>query len=291
MNTKNPLEIVGITQEDNRRWWEENPMTYQGWDGGRQIEYSEDDPRFYRTIDSIFFAAAKHFSTSAESPKPFSRLINFDCVAGKRVLEIGCGQGSHAELLARAGAHYTGIDITETAVRRTRRRFQLSGLNGQILQLDAEKMAFAADSFDFVWSWGVIHHSYNTQNIVDEIYRVLVPGGRAQVMVYHKNSLRYYVRGGIRDGLFKGKLLRMSLYEINKRFTDGAIAHHYSRDEAKRMFGRFSQVEAAVMDGEQEAYIPILGKVARKAMPRLMRRIDAALQKRWGWFLYIEATK
>ena len=45
------------------------------------------------------------------------------------------------------------------------------------------------------------------------------------------------------------------------------------------------------MDGEKEAYIPILGKYARKVIPNVMRKIDAGLQKRWGWFLFIEATK
>lgn len=290
MSKKNPLEIVGTTQEDNRQWWEENPMTYSGW-GETTTEFSEDDLQSYRQIDSTFFSAAKHFSHPGENQKPFSHLIDFESMNGKRVLEIGCGQGSHAELIARAGGQYTGIDITEMAVRRTCKRFQLNNLSGRIIQMDAEKMAFADKSFDFVWSWGVIHHSRNTKAIVDEIYRVLVPGGVAQIMVYHKNSLRYFVQGGLRDGVLKGKLLTMSLYEVNKRFTDGAIAHHYTRYEAKQMFARFGQVETSVMDGEKEAYIPILGKYARKAFPKVMRKIDAGLQKRWGWFLFIEVTK
>ncbi len=290
MRAKNPLEIVGTTQEDNRKWWEENPMTYSKW-GEPPIDFSEDDVRFYREIDSVFFSASNHFSRTDENNLPFSRFIDFEELKGKRVLEIGCGQGSHAELIARAGAQYTGIDITETAVRRTRKRFELNGLAGQIMQMDAEKMAFPDASFDFVWSWGVIHHSHNTKAIVEQICRILLPQGVAKIMVYHKHSLRYYVQGGLKEGLMKGKLLKMSLYEINKRFTDGAIARHYTSREARRMFDRFSRVETSVMDGEKEAYIPILRKYARKIMPGMMRRVDAGLQKRWGWFLFIVATK
>jgi ubiquinone/menaquinone biosynthesis C-methylase UbiE len=290
MSTKNPLEIVGTTQEDNRKWWEENPMTYSEW-GEPLIEFSEDDIRFYRKIDSVFFDASDHFSHADGNNLPFSRFIEFEALKGKRVLEIGCGQGSHAELISRAGAQYTGIDITETAVRRTRKRFELNGLTGQIIQMDAEKMAFPDSSFDFVWSWGVIHHSQNTKAIVEHIRRVLVPQGITKIMVYHKNSLRYYVQGGLKEGLMKGKLLRMSLYEINKRFTDGAIARHYTSREARRMFDRFDRVDTSVIDGEKEAYIPILGKYARKVMPGVMRRVDAMLQSRWGWFLFIAAKK
>jgi ubiquinone/menaquinone biosynthesis C-methylase UbiE len=287
---KNPLKIVGTTQEDNRKWWEENPMTYSGW-GETSEEFSEDDPQFYRKIDDIFFTAAKHFAHPGENQKPFSRLIDFESLKGKRVLEIGCGQGSHAELLSRAGSQYTGIDITNKAVRRTRKRFQLGNLSGQIMQMDAEKLSFPDETYNFVWSWGVIHHSQNTQAIVDEIYRVLIPGGVAQIMVYHKNSLRYRVRGGLVEGLLKGKLLRMSLYEINKRFTDGAIAHHYTKREARRMFARFHRVETSVMDEGKEADIPFFGKYLRKAIPKAMNKIDAWLQARWGWFLFIEVTK
>lgn len=288
---RNPLEVVGESQEDNRQWWEAHPMTYEGWEGDRRLAYSEDDPRFYREIDSTFFAGARHFSVAHGDDKPFSSLIDFPHMKGRRVLEIGCGQGSHAELFARAGAQYTGVDITTVAVRRTLKRFRLNGLTGSILQMDAERTPFPDESFDYVWSWGVIHHSHDPQAIVNEIHRVLVPGGRVHLMVYHKNSLRYYLRGGVREGLLRGKLLRMSLYEVNMRFTDGAIAHHYTRAGASRMFERFSQVHTSVLDGETEAYIPLIGASARRLTPRFMKRLDASLQRRFGWFLCIDATK
>jgi len=91
---------------------------------------------------------------------------------------VGVGCGSHAQLLAppRAGS-YTGIDLTDYAVECTRRRFWAIGLDGRIQQMDAENMEFPDASFDFVWSWGVIHHSSDTRKALAEITRVLRPGG------------------------------------------------------------------------------------------------------------------
>lgn len=287
----NPLQKTGKTQSDNKDWWENYPMTYEAWDGTCKINFTEDDIEFYSQIDKRFFKSAKHFAHPMSGQLPFSALIDFTSLKGKRVLEIGCGMGSHAELFARAGAKVAAIDITETAVRRTTKRFALNQLYGVVLQMDASRMAFPDQSFDYVWSWGVIHHAEDAEAVVREIHRVLVPGGNAQIMVYHKNSLRYYVYGGLREGIVYGKLLHMSLYEVNKSFTDGAIARHYSKKDVYKMFDRFSSVKTRVFDGGQEAYLPIIGKLLRRTLSAPLKEIDAWLLNRFGWFLFIEATK
>ena len=69
MDRKNPLEIVGTTQEDNRKWWEENPMTYLNW-GDTPTEFSEDDLQFYRKIDSIFLRHRNIFHTLVRIRNP-----------------------------------------------------------------------------------------------------------------------------------------------------------------------------------------------------------------------------
>lgn len=157
--------------------------------------------------------------------------------------------------------------------------------------MDAADMAFPAESFEHIWSWGVIHHAASTDAIVSEIYRVLAPGGIAHIMVYHKNSLRYYLYGGFHEGILRGKLFKESLCEINESFTDGAIARHFTRTEIKRMFRDFISVECRVFDGEVEAYLPFVGRPLRRIAPSLMKKIDALLLSRFGWFLFVEATK
>ncbi|MDP4013830.1 MAG: class I SAM-dependent methyltransferase [Candidatus Nanopelagicales bacterium] len=284
-----PLTITGSTQADNQAWWERHPMTYEDW--GSSNEFDENDPASYKRVDEIFFERSRHFAHPGPGQSPFGALIDQEDVEGKRVLEIGCGMGSHAELLARGGAQLTAVDLTETAVRRTSKRLRLSGLDGTVLQVDASTLPFPDCSFDVVWSWGVIHHSVDPAAIVTEIYRVLEPGGRAKLMVYHRRSLRYFVRGGLQEGILRRRLRRESLHDINMSFTDGAIAHHYTRREARDMFGKFRDVRTAVYDGEEAAYLPGVGKRLRRIAPRQMMRVDEWLQKRCGWFLFIDATK
>ena len=104
------------------------------------------------------------------------------------MLEIGCGAGLVSSHIASSGANFSGVDITKKAIEITRRRFDLMDLKGNILQMDAEKLAFENESFDYVVSWGGIHHSGNMEAIISEVYRVLRPGGRAMLMVYNRNS-------------------------------------------------------------------------------------------------------
>ena len=93
--------------------------------------------------------------------------------------------------------------------------------------MDAEKLAFPDGSFDFVWSWGVIHHSSNTERILKEIWRVLRPGGEAIIMVYHRGWWNYYFTELVR-GIVSGELLKTSsLHTSAQLHTDGALARYY----------------------------------------------------------------
>ncbi len=207
------------------------------------------------------------------------------------MLEIGCGMGGHAALLARAAGDMTAIDLTQRAVDATNRRFKLFGIsNARAMQVDAERMPFEDNSFDFVWSWGVIHHSSNTDAIVAEIHRVLRPGGRAVIMIYNKNSTRYYVHG-LYHGIFKLKFLKMpSLYAVNMSFTDGFIARHYTHRTARQLFHRFKNVSTRVMDSGVPSVVFGWGRLSR-LMPAVLGPVNRFINSHWGWFLVITAEK
>jgi ubiquinone/menaquinone biosynthesis C-methylase UbiE len=113
---------------------------------------------------------------------------------GKKVLEIGCGNGADGVMFAQAGAEYTGVDLTEAAVEATRIHFQVMGLKGTFQIENAERLSFPDESFDFVYSHGVLHHTPHPENAFSELRRVLKPGGKAVLMLYHKHSFNYYVR-------------------------------------------------------------------------------------------------
>jgi ubiquinone/menaquinone biosynthesis C-methylase UbiE len=121
-------------------------------------------------------------------------LVPFDEARGQRVLEIGCGNGADGVKFAEHGAFYTGIDLTETAISATKRHFEILGLKGVFQIENAEALSFEDNSFDMVYSYGVLHHTPNPAKAIQEVHRVLKPGGRAIIMLYHKYSFNYYVR-------------------------------------------------------------------------------------------------
>ena len=93
-------------------------------------------------------------------------------------------------------------------------------------------MDFPDASFDFIWTWGVIHHSANTGRILSEMHRVLRPGGRAIVMVYHRSFFYYYIFNALFRGVFAGGFLKCrSIHELVQNHIDGALARFYKRSE------------------------------------------------------------
>src|SRR4030095_3402430 len=84
---------------------------------------------------------------------------DFKSASGLKVLEVGCGLGTDGAQFARAGADYTGIDLTEASIELARKRFELSGLKGDFRVADAEKLEFDDRTFDLVYSHGVLHHT------------------------------------------------------------------------------------------------------------------------------------
>lgn len=197
------------------------------WNDALAVE--EFSTEFYRLIDQRFFDDAARYTPPRE--RPFDRLIPFQQLGTWDVLEVGVGSGSHAQLLAPHCRSYTGIDLTNYAVTSTARRLRLFAIPGRVLRMDAEQMAFADASFDFVWTWGVIHHSADTANALREIYRVLRPGGLAVVMVYHRSWLYTYLYAALLHGIVRGGLFRHSLHELLQLNTDGAIARFYRPQE------------------------------------------------------------
>lgn len=121
-------------------------------------------------------------------------LVPFSDANGKKVLEIGTGNGAEGVMFASNGADYTGVDLTEAALEATRKHFAVMGLSGTFQTENAERLSFPDETFDWVFSHGVLHHTPNTQAAIDQAYRVLRPGGRAIIMLYHKHSFNYFVR-------------------------------------------------------------------------------------------------
>ena len=133
------------------------------------------------------------------------RVMGFGKFRGARLLEIGCGMGTDLLQFARGGARCTGVDLTPRSVEITRHRFRLYGMDGAFMIADGERLPFASESFDVVYSNGVLHQTPDTADAIREVHRVLRPGGVARVMLYHRNSLYYWFEYVLRRGLLGGE--------------------------------------------------------------------------------------
>ena len=271
-------------QEGNRHWWTRNTMSYDWKDGIALEKYSLP---WFEEIDSRFIKAARLFATDKT---PFDKIIPFADIAGKKVLEIGCGMGLHTELMARAGAEVTAVDISPTSVEVTQKRLALKSLSADIRQGDAEKLPFADDTFDFVWSWGVIHHSARTSRIVREIARALKPEGACRIMVYNRAGV-FVPLVFVKDYLLKAKFRHQNFEETLYRATDGFSARFYIPEQFADMFYAFFNDVAVEIMGQESDAVPLPGGLRRLALKLASEKYLARQQAKWGSFIFLTASK
>ena len=274
-------------QQSNVNWWENNPMTYD-WENTMKLPAGSRE--WYDEIDRRFLSAS-YFAKGSDGA-PFGRFMKPDFLKGKDVLEIGCGMGTHASMLARTGARLTAVDLTERAIEVTRRRFDVFGLQGDILRADAEKLPFADASFDQVWSWGVIHHSSRFEACLAEIGRVLRPGGRLMLMVYYRPSIVYYLNNGLIRGVLMGQLLRKSLQQIYVDSGDGFYARVFNKPELRgHLDGNFRDINLNVIGLKAELF-PIPRTKFKIALENMTPDwLASAVLGLWGSMIVAEATR
>ena len=112
--------------------------------------------------------------------------MSISALAGKRILDAGCGGGRYAKVCGEAGATVFGADHT----RAVDKAAQLCGHlpNVQFVQADLKQLPFEPASFDFVFSIGVMHHDAHTRSVFDAVAKMVKPGGRYSVWLYRRNQ-------------------------------------------------------------------------------------------------------
>lgn len=216
------------------------------------------------------------------SASPFIREgFNFSDLMGKRVLDLGCGDGVLSCLFAKHGAITTAIDITTNGIKLTARNARLQGVALDVVNCDAEKMAFADNSFDYVFSWGVIHHTRSTEDAAKEIFRVLKSKRRGLVMVYHRSSFIYYLKG-LWLLLAHGKIFHGdTLKTVQRYYVDGFYHRHFTKSELRKCLDDAGLETHNIFSTQQE----------EKIFPFLPRPLDNFLKFQFGWYLVAEFIK
>ncbi|MEZ4860953.1 MAG: class I SAM-dependent methyltransferase [Caldilineaceae bacterium] len=215
--------------------------------------------------------------------------------ANRDVLEIGVGMGAdHVEWARNEPRSLTGVDLTQRAVEHTRQRLATYGLTSDVRIGDAEKLPFADNSFDIVYSWGVLHHSPDTPQAIREVYRVLRQGGTARIMIYHKYSFTGYMLW-LRYALLTGRPTK-SLNQVYWTHMESPGTKAYSIQQAQQMLTDFTTVNVRsllsfsdlLQGAVGQRHQGLLLKLAKRLWPRPLIRM---LFKNHGLMLLIEARK
>lgn len=290
---------IGI--ESVRDFWDANPCQSDLSSQSERKRYFEEITR------NRFFKREWHVPLIAR----------FDKFKNKDVLEIGCGIGTDGFEFAKKGANYIGVDLSINSINLAKERFELFQVKGSFIVVNAEEaLPFPDNTFDHVYSFGVIHHSPNPEAIVSEMYRVLKPNGTFTVMLYNRSSINYYIEIMFLRKIFRWLLIpkfmprllakvagfdewklqghrniiikkrKLSKQEWISMNTDGPycpLSRVYSKREAGELFNKFENIKQEVWEFNTDHW-PLLGKLIPSRVARLIGR-------KWGWHRIIYGSK
>jgi ubiquinone/menaquinone biosynthesis C-methylase UbiE len=176
---------------------------------------------------------------------------------GKHLLEIGCGMGYDSLEFLKRGVRVTAIDLTENAVTIAAQHFAVEGVKPEAVQVgNALDLPFPDATFDAVWSNGVLHATGDTQRAINEVWRVLKPGGRAIISHFYRRPSWMWT------------LHRLGREPIEAHTEDPPVNVFYTDAEVLTMFKRFKVLEAV--------------HEHHRALPVAKRGVKAQLY-RWGF--------
>jgi ubiquinone/menaquinone biosynthesis C-methylase UbiE len=275
----NPPEVVrdrvstgDAYKEEVQNQWNENPVGTQ---------YAKTTTRYslewFREIEAHRYGVYAPW---------MHEVMEFDKHANEDVLEIGAGVGTDLAQFAKHGARVTDLDLSAGHLEHAKLNFSLRGLPGRFVHHDAEALPFDDNSFDVVYSNGVLHHTPHTHRVVDEIHRVLRPGGKAIIMMYATYSLHYWWFLVYKLGLEKAMLQNWSIGEIMSRRVEMTqndarpLVKVYSAQRLKRMFAKFE---------DRRVY---KRQLMKDELPESLRWLPLGAAGRWmGWNVIIKARK
>jgi SAM-dependent methyltransferase len=226
-----------------------------------------------------------------EEYAPWMRdFFHFDQYGGKKVLEVGYGQGTDLCQFAKGGAECYGVDITDRHFELASRNFQLRNLHAELFIEDASKLHFADNTFDVVYSFGVLHHTPDTVRCISEVYRVLKPGGEFLLSLYHRHSAFHLFFVLMANGIAHRQLNKLGYQGLLATVETGADGENvkplvklYTPRELRVILSDFQDVSIAVKHLQREHFSKL-----RYLLPGFLMR---SLEPRLGWYVIAKARK
>lgn len=283
-----------MTKREIADWWSNNPMTYgmtHGKTGYEDDQYDFGSKEFFERVDKEFYS----WNQPLHSKNPFDRLFPYADYVNKHVLEVGCGMGTMSMNWARSGAIVTAVDLNPVAVAQTRSRFKIYELEGNIKQADANNLGFEDHAFDYVWSWGVLHHSPDLEKSLAEVMRVLKPGGGFGIMLYDRQSILHWYETLYIEGFLHFENNFLGPLELASRYGDAG------REEGNPHTWPVtkSEITASLKSYSSDLELKKLGTdldyAFRHLLPGLGLFLPTWAKKPWarrfGWSLWISGHK
>ena len=240
-------------------------------------------------------------------PEMFQILDPYDWT-GLRVIEVGCGQGPTLNYLARNGAIVYGLDMSSRSLQKTKVGTVELGTTQltHLVQADAERLPFPDGYFDMAVSLGVLHHTPDTTVGVNEIYRMLRPGGASIVMLYRSGNPKWWMTrmlrevsrlvdyvAGKHDTLLKSLQARQQEGDVSgtalMELFGVPILKAFSNRQARRLFGMFSKVRISNHLPGFRRLIDVLSIL--RSLESTLAFIDRCTESVWGFYQVIEARK
>ncbi|GEM_PF-206881 len=255
--------------------------------------------RYGPDVDSreVYFDAIRDARYSLE---PYiHEFARFGQAGNDRVLEIGIGTGTDFFNWIENGALATGVDLTKTGAVLTREYLQIKNVPPEKYKLyvtDAEQLPFRNAEFDTVYSWGVLHHTENTDLALKETCRVLKPGGKLRAMIYHVPSWTGWMLW-IQRGLMRGNP-GLTVKQAIFRYLESFGTKAYTLSEAKVLLEKsgYTKIKLSTRLGPGDLlqikpsskYSSFWSRCLWKAYPRFLVRW---IGHRFGLYLLMEADK
>jgi 2-polyprenyl-3-methyl-5-hydroxy-6-metoxy-1,4-benzoquinol methylase len=218
----------------------------------------------------------------------------FPCWAGRRVLEIGCGIGTDTVSFARAGAHVTAVELSEASAALARTRAQVYGLGDRVTvhvgNAEALPDVLPRQTFDLVYSFGVVHHSPHPRRIVEHIRDYMTPESELRLMLYSRVSYKLFSIMK-EEGVWDMARIDELIARRSEAQTGCPVTYTYHEEDARRLLDGFAISEirkAHIFTWDVEAYkrheyvkVPEWAGVSDRDL--------AALERELGWHLLIRA--
>lgn len=271
-------QFAGKSIEDVRAYWNARPCNI------RHSTKPLGTREYFDEVESRKYFVEPHIPRFAE----------FERWKGKKVLEIGCGIGTDTMNFARAGAMVTAVDLSDESLQVARKRAEVLGLQSSItfIQANAERLSeyVPVETYDLVYSFGVIHHTPHPENVIREIHKYMGSQSELKIMVYNRYSWKV-----LWILLKYGKGAFWKLDELVAKYSEAQtgcpVTYTYSRKSVKDLLHGFT-VTRIIVDHIFPYSIPQYKQHKYKkvwyfaVLPKLVFRI---LEKTAGWHMCINA--